>query len=106
MDDDETTSGSIASDGYYSCNVPEGIFLHQHNGQHWVHKMYRELKTPLKTGTLTKENICIPCCCNLDGKPRDAHAWKFFVKSSVFDNLKKHIKKMRPELIPDEPYIQ
>ena len=54
MDDDETTSGSIASDGYNYYNIPEGIFHHQHNGRHWVHKIYRKLKTPLKSGTLTK----------------------------------------------------
>ena len=74
MDDDGTTSGSIALDGYDCYNVPEGIFHHQHNGRHWVHKMYRELKTPLKSGTITRENIYIPCCRSLDGKPRDAHA--------------------------------
>ena len=34
MDDDETTSGSIASDGYDSYNVPERIFHQQHNGRH------------------------------------------------------------------------
>ena len=100
MDDDETTSGSIASDGYDSYNIPKGIFHHQHNGCHWVHNMHRKLKTPLKSGNLTKENICIPCCRILDGKPRDAHARKKFVKSSALDNLKKHIKKIHPELIP------
>ena len=66
MDDDDTTSGSIASYGYYSYNVPEGIFHHHNNGQQWVHKMYQKLKTPLKLGTITKENLCIPCCCSLD----------------------------------------
>ena len=78
MDDGETNSGSISSDVYDSYNVPEGIFYHQHNGQHWVHKIYRRLKTPLKSGTLTKEKLCIPCCRSLYGKPRDYHAWKFF----------------------------
>ena len=29
-----------------------------------------------------------------------------FVKSSALENMKKHIKKMHPELIPDEPSIQ
>ena len=106
MDDDETTSGSIASDGYDSYNIPKGIFHHQHNGRHWVHNMYRKLKTPLKSGNLTKENICIPCCRSLDGKPRDAHAWKKFVKSSALDNMKKHIKKMHPELIPAKTSMQ
>ena len=76
MDDNENTSGSIASDGYDSYNIPEGIFHHQHNGRYWFHNMYHKLKTPLNSGTLTKENICIPCCRSLDGKPRDAHAWK------------------------------
>ena len=55
MDDGDTTSGSIASDGYDSYNVPEGIFRHQHNGRHWVHKMYHKFKTPLKSGTVTKK---------------------------------------------------
>ena len=68
--------------------------------------MYRKLKTPLKSVTLTNENLYIPCCCSLDGKPRDAHAWKKFLKSNALDNTKKHIKKMHPELIPDEPSIQ
>ena len=54
MDDDETTIGSIASDGYDSYHIPEGIFHHQDNGRHWVHKMYSKLKTPPKYGTLTK----------------------------------------------------
>ena len=54
MDYDETTSGSIASDGYDSYNIPKGIFHHQHNGRHWVHNMYRKLKTPLKSRNLTK----------------------------------------------------
>ena len=40
MNDDETTGGSIASDGYDSYNIPEGIFHHQHNGRDWVHNMY------------------------------------------------------------------
>ena len=106
MDDDETTSGSIASDGHDSYNIPKGIFHHQHNGRHWVHKMYLKLKTPLKSGTLTKKNICIPCCRSLDGKPRDAHAWKNSVKSSALDSLKKHIKKMHPELIPAKTSMQ
>ena len=57
MDDDDTTSGSIASDGYDSYNVPEGIFYHQHNGRHWVNKMHWKSKTPQKSITLTKENI-------------------------------------------------
>ena len=83
MDDDETTSGSIASDGYDSYNVPEVIFHHQHIRRHWFHKIYQKLKTPLKYGTLTKENICIPCFRSLDGKPGDNHAWKKFVKSSA-----------------------
>ena len=38
IDYDETTSGSIVSDGYDSYNVLEGIFHHQNNGQHWVQK--------------------------------------------------------------------
>ena len=54
MDDDETNSGSISSYGYDYYNVPEGIFNNQHNRRHWVHKMYQKLKTPLKSGTLTK----------------------------------------------------
>ena len=54
MDDDDTTSRSIASDGYDSDNIPKGIFHHQHNGRHWVHKMYCKLKTPLKSGNITK----------------------------------------------------
>ena len=54
MYDDETNSGSISSDGYDSYNLPEVIFHHQHNGQHWVHKMYRKFKTPLNSGTLKK----------------------------------------------------
>ena len=83
MDDVDTTSGSIASDGYDSYNAPEGIFHHQNNGRHWVHKMYWKLKTPLQYGTLTKQNLCNTCCRSLNGKPRDTHAWKFFVKSSV-----------------------
>ena len=29
-----------------------------------------------------------------------------FVKSSALDNMKKHIKKIHPKLIPDEPSIQ
>ena len=29
-----------------------------------------------------------------------------FVKSSYLDNLKKHIKKIHPEFIPDKPYIE
>ena len=73
MDDDETTSGRISSDGYDSYNEPKGIFHHQHNGQYWVQNIYPEFKTPLNSGILTKENICIACCCILDGKPRDAH---------------------------------
>ena len=106
MNDNKTTSGSIASDGYNFCKLPEGIIHHRHNGQQWVHKMYRKLKTPLKSGTLTKENICIPCCYSLDGKPIYAHAWKKFVKSSELDNMKKHINKMHPGLIPAEPSIR
>ena len=54
MDDDETTSGSIASDGYNSYNVPEGIFNHQHSGRHLVYNIDRKLNTPLKSVTLTK----------------------------------------------------
>ena len=54
MDDDETNSGSIDSDGCDSYNIPKGIFHHQHNGRHWVHNMYRKLKTPLKSGNITK----------------------------------------------------
>ena len=54
MGDDETTSGSIASDGYDSYNIPKGIFHHQHNGRHWVHNMHRKLNTPLKSGNITK----------------------------------------------------
>ena len=68
--------------------------------------MYRKLKTPLNSGTLTKEDICITCCHSLDGKPRYAYAWKNFMKSSALENLKKHIKKMHPELIPSKPSIQ
>ena len=68
--------------------------------------MYLKLKTQLKSGTLAKENICIPCCCSLDGKPRYAHSWKKFVKSSALDNMKKHINKIHPELIPAEPSIR
>ena len=68
--------------------------------------MYCKLKTPLKSGTLTKENLCIPCCCSLDGKPRDAHAWKKFVKSNSLDNLKNHINIIHPEIIPANPSIQ
>ena len=74
MDDDETSSGSITSDAYDSYNIPKGIFHHQHNGRHWVQNMFHKLKTPLKSGNLTKENIYIPCCCSLDGKPRDAQS--------------------------------
>ena len=106
MDSDETTSGIIASDGYDSYNAPEGIFHHQHNGQHRVHKMYRKLKISLKSVTLTKENLCIPCFRSFDGKPRYAHVWKKCVKSSAINNLKKHIKKMHPELIPAKPSVQ
>ena len=106
MDADETSSGSIASDCYNSYNIPKGIFHHQHNGRHWVHNMYCKLNTTLKSGNLTKQNICIPCCLSLDGKPIDAHAWKKFVKSSALDNLKKHIKKIYPGLIPSKPSIQ
>ena len=106
MDDDETTSGSIASDGYDSYNIPKGIFHHQHNGRHWIHNMYRKLKTPLKSGNIRKENICIPCFRSLDGKPRVDHAWKKFMKSSALDNLKKHIKKLHLELIPAETSTQ
>ena len=106
MDDDENNIVSIASDGYDSYNVPERIFHHQNNGRHWVHKIYRKLKTPLKSGTLTKENLCIPCCCSFYGKPRDSHQCKKFVKSSAHDNLKKYINKMYPKLIPAEPSIQ
>ena len=69
-------------------------------------KIYCKLKTQITSGTLAKENICIPCCCSLDGKPRDAHSWKKFVKSSALDNMKKHINKIHPELIPAKPYIQ
>ena len=68
--------------------------------------MYWKLNTPPKSGTLTKENLCIPCCYSLDGKPRDAHAWKKFVNSSALENLKNHIKKMYSELITAEPSIQ
>ena len=42
----------------------------------------------------------------MDGKPRDAHAWKKFVKNSALDNLKKHIKKLHLELIPAETSTQ
>ena len=48
---DETTSGSIASDGCDSYNVPEEIFHHHHNGQHWVQKICHKLKIPTKSGT-------------------------------------------------------
>ena len=106
MDDNETTSVIIALDGYDFYNVPEGIFHHQNNVRHWVHQMYWKLKDPLKSGTLTKENLCIPCCCCLGGKLIDAHVCKKSVKSSALDNLKNHIKKMHPELIPAEPFIQ
>ena len=54
MYDDDTTSVIITPDGYDSYNVPEGIFRNQHNGRHWVHKIDCRLKTPLKSGTLTK----------------------------------------------------
>ena len=74
MDDDETNSGSIVSYGYGSYNVTEVIFHHQHNRRHWVHKIYQTLKTPLKSGTLTKETLCIPCCRSLYVKPIYAHA--------------------------------
>ena len=93
MYDNETVSGSIASYGYNSYTVPEGIFYLQHNRRHWVHKMYRKLKNPLKSGTITKENICILCCHSLDDKPIDAHAWKKFLRSSALDNMKKCINK-------------
>ena len=53
-----------------------------------------------------KENFCILCCRSLDGKPRYAHLWKTFVKSSALDNMKEHINKMHPELIPVNPCIQ
>ena len=53
-----------------------------------------------------KENLCIPCCRSLDGKPRDDHAWKIFMKSSALENMKKHINIMHPELISDEPSVQ
>ena len=106
MDDNETTSVIIASDGYNAYSVPEGIFHHHHNGRQWFHKMYRKLKTPPKSGTPTKENLCIPCCRSLDGKPRDAHVWKKFVNSSALENLKKHIKKIHPELISSETSIK
>ena len=52
------------------------------------------------------KNSVFSCCRSLYGKPRYAHMWKKFVKSSAFDNLKKHIKKIYPELVPDEPSIQ
>ena len=68
--------------------------------------MYWELNTPLKSRILTKENICIPCCRSLDRKPRYAHAWKKFVKSSALDNLTKRIKKSHSEIIPAEPSIK
>ena len=106
MDDNETTSGSIGSDGYDYYYVPEGIFHQQHNGGKWIHKMYLKLKTPLNSGTLTKENICIPCCFNLDGKPRYSHAWKKFMKISALENMKKHIQIVHPELIPAKPSRQ
>ena len=106
MGDNDTNSVSIASDVYYSYNVPEGIFHHQNNGRHQVQKMFWQLKTPLKSGTLTKENICIPCCRSFYGKPRDAYAWKKFVKSSALDNMKKHINTMHPEIIPYKPSIK
>ena len=67
--------------------------------------MYWKLNTPLKSGTRTKENICIPCFHNLDCIPRDAHARKKFVKISVLENLKKHIKKIHPEIITDKTSI-
>ena len=69
-------------------------------------KMYQKLKNPLNSGTLTKKNLCMPRYRSLDGKPRDAHACKKFVKSSELENLKKNIKKIHSELIPDEPSIQ
>ena len=53
-----------------------------------------------------KENLCIPGCRSLDGKPRDAHAWKNFLKSSALDNMNNHIKKINPELIPAKTSIQ
>ena len=106
MDDDETISGNIASDGYDSYNIPKGVFHHQHNRRHWVHKIDWKLKTPPNSSTLTRENLFIPCCRSLYGKPIYAHACKQFVKSSALDNMKNHIKKMHPELIPAEPYIR
>ena len=42
IDDNETTSGSIALYGYDYYDVLEEIFYHQHNVQHWIHKMYRK----------------------------------------------------------------
>ena len=42
----------------------------------------------------------------MDGKPKDAHTWKKFVKSSALENLKKHINKIHPELIRAGPSIQ
>ena len=109
MDENETTSVSKASDEYDSYNLPEGIFHHQHNGQHWVHKIYRKLNTPLKSSTITKENICIICCCSLDEKKRDSHVWKIFVKTSALENMKKHIKKIilnlsQPNLLLNRRY--
>ena len=68
--------------------------------------MYQKLKTPLKSGALTKKNICIPCFHSLDGKPKYAHVWKKFVNSSALDNMKKHIKKMHTGLIPYKNSIQ
>ena len=105
MDDDKNTSGRIASCRYDSYNVPEGILHRQHNGRHCVQNMYRKLKNPLKSGTITKENICIPYCRSLGGKPRDAHAWKTFVNIIALDNQKKHVNKIHPELVPAKPSI-
>ena len=64
------------------------------------------IKDSTKVQHSNEENMCIPCCRSLDGKPRDAHAWKKSVKSSALENLKKHIKKIHPELIPAKPSIQ
>ena len=34
INDDETISGSIASDDYDSYNISKGVFYHEHNGRH------------------------------------------------------------------------
>ena len=62
--------------------------------------------TPLKSGTIMKENLCFPCCRSLGSDPRYSHTWEMFVKSSALDNLKKHINKIHPGLMIEETSIQ